>query len=68
MIETLADPDQIRQSPRFGNALLFTRWCDIVHGGKFVVVVVVVTSERNWIVTAYIARKLTAGEILWQRS
>jgi hypothetical protein len=26
MVETLADPDQVRRSARFGNARLFSRW------------------------------------------
>jgi hypothetical protein len=69
--ETLADPDQIRRSTRLRNARLFTRWFDSVRGGKHVVVVVVTdvaTSRRNWVVTAYMARKLTEGDIEWTKS
>jgi hypothetical protein len=36
---TLADPDQVRRSPRFGAAKLFSRWFFDVKGGKQVVVV-----------------------------
>ena len=39
--------------------------------GKFVVVVVVADpppAERYWIVTAYIARKLTQGVVEWKRA
>lgn len=71
MAETLAVPDQIRRSGRFLNARLFTRWFDNVQKGKFVIVVVVTDykpNKRHWIVTAYIARKLSPGEIEWQRS
>ena len=69
--ETLADPDQVRRSTRLRNARLFTRWFDSVCGGKHVVVVVVTdvaTSRRNWVVTAYMVRKLTEGDIEWTKS
>jgi hypothetical protein len=68
---TLADPDEVRRSGRFGGARLFSRWYDTVRGGKFVVVVVVTeggTAGRNWIVTAYIATKLAGGDVEWKRS
>ena len=71
MIETLEDPDEVRRSRRFGNALLFSRWFEDLRGGKHVVVVVVSDSEENnrdWVITAYIARKLEEGEIEWKRS
>lgn len=68
--ETLADPDQIRRSVRFGSARLFSRWYADLKNGKHVVVVVVseIANERHWIITAYIARKLTEGEAEWQRN
>jgi hypothetical protein len=67
---TLADPDQVRRSRRFGAAKLFSRWCSDVKGGKRIVVVVVSLAEdgRHWIITAYIARKLAEGEVEWVRS
>ena len=67
---TLADPDQIRLSKRFGSARLFARWYADLRGGKHVVVVVVGQPHegRHWIITAYIARKLAEGESEWQRS
>ena len=64
---TLADPDQVRHSMRIVNARMFYRWYDGLN--KHVVVVVI--SEpggRNWIVTAYLARKLATGEMEWKRS
>ena len=67
----LSDPDQIRRSKRFPNARLFTRWFDAVRGGKFIVVVVVSDSSpktRHWIITGYVARKITEGETEWKRS
>ncbi len=64
---TLADPDQVRRSVRFGNARLFSRWYDDL--GKHVVVVVISEPDgRHWIVTAYIARRLAEGETEWKRS
>jgi hypothetical protein len=71
LADTLANPDEVRRSARFGNARLFSRWFDTVRGGRHVVVVVVLDRgpvDRNWIVTAYIARKLAEGEVEWQRS
>ena len=70
IVATLADPDQVRQSIRFGSAKLFSRWHTDVRGGKYVVVVVVSEREpyeRHWIITAYMARKLAQGEIEWER-
>ncbi len=69
--ETLADPDEVRQSARFAGARMFSKWYSDVRGGKFVVVVVVTEAGmagRNWIVTAYIARKLVGGNVEWKRS
>jgi hypothetical protein len=68
--ETLANPDQVRQSVRFGSAKLFSRWYTDLRQGKHVVVVVVSEREpsaRPWIITAYIARKLAQGETEWER-
>src|SRR5687767_8903268 len=68
--ETLANPDQVRRSVRFGSARLFSRWYSDLRGGKHVVVVVVgdPVSGRHWIITAYIARRLVEGETEWRRS
>ena len=70
MADTLADPDQVRCSTRLRNARLFTRWFDTLCGGKHVVVVVtdVAASRRHWVVTAYMARTLTEGDIEWTKS
>jgi len=68
--KTLAEPDQVRRSARFGSARLFSRWYTDVRRGKHVVVVVVSElgpRERHWIITAYMARRLAEGEIEWQR-
>jgi hypothetical protein len=71
LIETLAQPEEIRRSARFQNGRLFTRRFDDFHGGKYVVVVVISNVEKNnrhWVITAYVARKLTEGEIEWTRN
>ena len=68
--ETLAEPDQVRRSVRFGSARLFSRWYTDLRQGKHVVVVVVSevdASERHWIITAYIARRLAEGEVEWKQ-
>ena len=68
--DTLAQPDQVRRSARFAGAWLFSRWFELIRGGKFVVVVVVSDAApqgRHWIVTAYLARRLTRGDIEWNR-
>ncbi|MFQ5739277.1 MAG: hypothetical protein ACE5JX_09700 [Acidobacteriota bacterium] len=69
--QTLAEPDQVRRSVRFGSAKLFSRWYTDIRTGKHVVVVLVSEqepSERHWIITAYIATKLADGEVEWKRS
>ena len=71
LAQALSDPDNVRRSRRFGNARLFSRRFDTVHGGKHVVVVVVSdagANGRHWLITAYIARKLAEGDVEWTRS
>jgi hypothetical protein len=71
MIETVADPDQVRRSTRVGNSRLFSKWYSDLRGGRYVVVVVVSDPGRGtrpWIITAYVARKLKEGDIEWQKS
>jgi hypothetical protein len=68
---TLANPDQVRRSRRFGNARLFAKWYDDLLHGKHLVVVVVgedMPSKRNWIVTAYATRRIAEGDEEWKRS
>jgi len=70
---TLADPDEIRSDPRFSGTRLFSRWFDDLLGGKIVVVAVVTEQggsaqqTRHWVVTAYVARRITQGVIEWSR-
>jgi hypothetical protein len=71
LAETLAVPDHIRTSARFGRARLFSRWSTDVRQGKSVVVVVVsecTPQERHWIITAHLARRLAQGGAEWQRA
>jgi hypothetical protein len=71
MIETLAAPDQVRRSMRFGNAKLFSRWYTDVKRGKRVVVVVVgepSVASRYWIITAYLTSRLAEGDVEWKQS
>lgn len=52
-------------------ARIFYRWFEYVRQGKYIVVVVVseaAPTERNWIITAYVTRRLINGEIEWQKS
>ena len=69
--ETLSDPDQVRRSRRFANARLFSKWYDDLTSGKHLVVVVVseaVPKSRDWVVTAYVTRKIPEGDVEWKRS
>lgn len=71
IMETVAEPDQVRRSVRLGSAKLFSKWFADLRGGKHMVVVVVSDpgpEARSWIITAYMARKLAEGEIEWQKS
>jgi hypothetical protein len=68
--ETLATPDQVRRSIRFGNARVFSRWYTGLQRGKYLVVVVVSDPDatmRHWVITAYLTRKLVEGEVEWKR-
>lgn len=67
--QTVTNPDQVR-SRSSQNTLLFARWFDSILNGKYIVVVVktdIEPVERHWIITAYIARKLTGDSIEWQK-
>ena len=71
IVETLADPDEVRRSLQLSNAFLFSKRDDVALGGKNIVIVVMsgsVGKPRNWIVTAYLTRKLVAGETVWKKN
>lgn len=67
---TIDDPDEVRRSVRFGNARSFSRCFSELRDGKHVVVVVISDEAggRYWIITPYMARKLTEGVVEWKRS
>ena len=67
----LSDPDRVIRLCDLASALLFSRGFGDVLNGKHIVVVVVLDSPpsgRAWIITAYIARRLSGGVIAWTRS
>ncbi len=69
--DTLAKPDKVRRSARIANTWLFSRWFDALRGGKHIVVVIVgqySSPRRYWVITAYVARRLTGGELVWKRN
>lgn len=68
--ETLADPDEVRRSLQLSTGLLFSKRYEAALDGKSIVVVVMTSAETNrrkWIVTAYLTRKLVAGETEWKK-
>ena len=64
---TLAEPEIIKRT--HSGERLFARWYDDLLRGKFFVAVVVdeASDERKWIVTAYVARRMTGGAPEWTR-
>ncbi|WP_219898687.1 hypothetical protein [Phormidesmis priestleyi] len=60
----------VRSSDRDPNALLFSKWFESIRTGRYLVVVVVnqTDPERHWIITTYTARKITGGQVLWQKN
>ena len=68
---TARNPVTIVTGSRDPRSLLFSRWYDDVIRGKYVVVVVVIDqgpSARAWIVTAYMAQRITGGTLEWAKS
>jgi len=70
LAKTLADPDRVRRSNRFANARLFSRNFEDLWGKKQLVVVVVsqLGPPRHWIITSYLTRRLSSGELEWTRN
>jgi hypothetical protein len=68
--DTLVEPDLIRKSDRDPTALLFSKWFSTIRRGRFLVVVVISSTEsnRNWIITTYTAQKITGGSTIWKRT
>jgi hypothetical protein len=70
LAKTLADPDQVRRSSRFANARLISRNFEDLWGQKQLVVVVVsqLGPPRHWIITSYLTRRFSSGELEWTRN
>lgn len=69
--ETLLDPDTVRRSSHAPGARLFSKWYNEIRNGKHVVVVVMSGAgapKRDWIVTAYLSRRLAEGDIEWKKN
>jgi hypothetical protein len=71
LVDTVADPDEVRRDTRFPNTRLFSKWFEASERGKHVIVAVVSNEkpiERHWIVTAYVSRRVRQGVSEWKRS
>jgi hypothetical protein len=70
LAEVIARPDTLRRSVRSATARLFSRWYSDIRHGRHIVVVVQHdgSAGRYWIIAAYMARRLAAGEIEWPQS
>ncbi len=68
--QTLLDPELVRCSDRDLAIILISKWFETIRTGRYLVVVVVnqASQDRHWIVTTYTARKITGGQILWQKT
>ena len=68
MTETVSNPDEIRQSDRDPEALMFCKWFDTIRTGRYLIAVVIHEGNPQlpWIVTAYTARKVSRrGKQIW---
>ena len=63
--EVLLNMDVIHRDYR-PNSFLFAKWYPDIFGGKYLVLVLIRDKERTWVVTAYIARKVTTGTQIWK--
>ena len=62
---TLADPDLILRKAADDDTILFYRW--FYDLDKYAMVAVVNHPARDWIITAFVTRRLQRGETIWQR-
>ena len=60
----LSQPDQVRQSRKDPDVLLFYRGSH----PRWVCAVIRRPGEHGFLITAYVADKLKAGEVLWTKS
>jgi hypothetical protein len=64
---TIEEPSIIVKSRKDPDGVVFAKWEPRIYGGKYVVVAVITSPEQNWIITAFIARAIPKGLILWTR-
>jgi hypothetical protein len=62
---TLENPSIVVRSRKDTDGIIFGRWENTLYGGKYVVVTVITSRERNWIITAFISRYQPTGVVLW---
>lgn len=68
--DTLNDPDQVRKSDRDDSALMFSKWFETIRTGRYLVIVTICQNEssRYWVITAYTARRLSGGTVIWTKT
>ena len=64
---TIKEPSIIVPSRKDPDGLVFAKWQPHIYGGKYVVVTVITSLERNWIITAFISRYKPKGIVLWMQ-
>jgi hypothetical protein len=64
---TIEKPSIIVPSRKDPDGLVFAKWEPNIYGGKYVVVTVIASLERNWIITAFISRYKPKGVVLWMQ-
>lgn len=66
--ETLESPDTVRLSLRSRDTKLYYRWyTETKYNDKYVCVVVVISEDDAWIITAYLTDAIKRGELIWER-
>ena len=65
VVETLKDPEIIRQSRTDENVYLFYR--QIMYGGKQYHLCVVVNRAEGFVIIAYITHRIKEGQEIWRR-
>ena len=67
--ETLHNPEQVVQSTADPDVhLYYRRYTDTVVGDKLLCIVVKITAQDGFVITAYLTDKVKRGATLWQRS
>ncbi len=61
--ETLLEPDLIRQDPHRPDCQHFIKF----YGNLNALIAVIITTERNFITTAYNTRRVPQGGVLWTK-